>query len=100
MGSIPSPAQWVKGPDISVAVALVPAAAQSQSLARKLPYAVGVAIKKKPKISANLNPEAHRTRTVPSTLEGGLLGCGTGHLGLNLGFSKLQSLFSLVLLAP
>ena len=43
MGSIPSPVQWVKGPSIAAA------AAQTQSLAQELQYAVGVAIKLKTK---------------------------------------------------
>ena len=40
-GSIPSPAQWVKGSGTAAT------AAQIQSLARELPYAVDAAIKKK-----------------------------------------------------
>ena len=41
MGSIVSPAQWVKGPSIAIALAWL------QSLARELPFAMGVAIRKK-----------------------------------------------------
>ena len=45
MGSIPGPAQWVKGSGVA-AVAQVTAVALIQSLARELPYATGAAIKK------------------------------------------------------
>ena len=47
MGSIPGLSQWLKGSSIASAVAQVAAAAQIQSLAQKLPYAAGVAIKSK-----------------------------------------------------
>ena len=40
VGSIPGLAQWVKGPDIAVAVAWI------QSSAQELPYAMGAAKKK------------------------------------------------------
>ena len=46
-GLIPGLVQWVKGSDIAAAAAQVAAVAQLQSLARELPYAVGVAIKLK-----------------------------------------------------
>ena len=39
--------QWVKGSGVAVAMAQVTAVAQIQSMAQKLPYAMGVAIKKK-----------------------------------------------------
>ena len=41
LGSIPGPAQWVKGSDIAAAAVWI------QSLAREFPYAPGMAIKKK-----------------------------------------------------
>ena len=44
VGSIPSPAQWVKRSGVAATVA------QTQSLAMELPYALGVAIKKKKKV--------------------------------------------------
>ena len=47
MGSIPDPVPWVKGSSISTAVAPVAAATRIQSLAWELPYAMGVAIRKK-----------------------------------------------------
>ena len=47
MSNIPCPVQWVKGSSIAKAVVWVTAVAQIQPLARELPYAVGVAIKKK-----------------------------------------------------
>ena len=40
MGSIPSPAQWVKGSDVAAAVA------QIQSLAPERPYVMGAVVKK------------------------------------------------------
>ena len=43
-GSIPSPAQWVKGSSVASG------AAWTQSLAGELPYAMGVALKKKKKL--------------------------------------------------
>ena len=43
MGSIPSLVQWTKGCGVTAATTLI------QFLALKLPYAVGVAIKKKKK---------------------------------------------------
>ena len=42
-GSNPGPVKWIKGPGVAPAVIMV--AAQIWSLAWKLPYAVGVAIK-------------------------------------------------------
>ena len=42
-GSIPSPAKWVQGSSVAAATA------QIQSLAQKLPYARGAAIKTKTK---------------------------------------------------
>ena len=45
MGSIPSLAQWAKSSGITAAVGYFAAAAQIQSLAQELPYAVGAAIK-------------------------------------------------------
>ena len=42
VGSIPGPAQWVRGSGIPAAVAL------RQSLVQELPYATSVAIKKQP----------------------------------------------------
>ena len=49
IGLISSQAQWVKGSSVAAAAATVQvqAAAQIQSLAQELPYAMGVAIKKK-----------------------------------------------------
>ena len=44
VGLISSPAQWVKDMVLSAAVAWVAAAAQIQSLAWELPYAMGAAI--------------------------------------------------------
>ena len=41
MGSIPGPAQWVKGPSVATAVA------QIRSLAWELPHAMGTAINEK-----------------------------------------------------
>ena len=46
---IPGSAQWVKGSSIAAAAAQVSAVPQIKFLAQKLPYAVGVAIKKKKK---------------------------------------------------
>ena len=46
MGSIPGPAQWVKGSTVATAATQVTAEAQLPSLAQELPYAVDVAIKK------------------------------------------------------
>lgn len=43
----PRPAQWVKASSIGAAVAQIIAAAQIQSLAEELPYAMGTAIKNK-----------------------------------------------------
>ena len=45
-GLIPSPAHWVKGSGVATAAAQIAAAAQIQSLAWELSYAMGVAIKK------------------------------------------------------
>ena len=47
MGSIPGLARWFIGSSISAAVAEVVAEAWIQSVAQDLPYAMGVAIKKK-----------------------------------------------------
>ena len=58
-GSIPSPAQWVKGSSVASA------AAWTQSLAGELPYAMGVALKKK-KTSANAQKSNHY-RSNPTT---------------------------------
>ena len=44
-GSIPGPAQWVKGFGVAAAPVRITAVAQSQSLAWELPYATGAAIK-------------------------------------------------------
>ena len=46
-GSLPSSVKWVKRSGMATAVAWVPAVAGIQSLAQKLPYAMGAAIKKK-----------------------------------------------------
>ena len=46
LGSLRSPAQWVKGSGVAVAAAEVTAVAWIQSLAQGLPNAAGVAIKK------------------------------------------------------
>ena len=51
---VQSPAQRVKGSSIATAMMQVTAMAQIQSLAWKLPYATGVAIKKKKKFTLNL----------------------------------------------
>ena len=45
MGLIPGPAQWVEGSSVDAASGFA-TAAWIQSLAQKLPYATGVAIKK------------------------------------------------------
>ena len=47
--SLPCLVQWVKGSSLTVPVVWVAAVAWIQSLARELPYAAGVAIKKKKK---------------------------------------------------
>lgn len=44
MGSIPGSAQWIKGPSVAAAMALVTSVAGIQSLAREHPYAGGEAI--------------------------------------------------------
>ena len=44
MGSIPNPAQWIKGHGVAIDVAWVTAAAQIQSLDQELPYTTDVAI--------------------------------------------------------
>ena len=44
-GSVSDPMQWVKGSNVTEAVAWVAAVAQIQSLARELSYATGAAIK-------------------------------------------------------
>ena len=44
---MPGLLQWLKGSGIATAVTQVAAAAQIQSLAQELPYAIGVTIKKK-----------------------------------------------------
>ena len=49
MGSIPRPAQWIKGSSFATAMAQVAAAAHIQSLAQELSHAVGMAIKNKNK---------------------------------------------------
>ena len=65
MGSIPGPAQWVKGSSVATAVTYV-ASAGIQSLAWELPYAVGVATKTKNKkqTQSNINipmfPNTHQ----------------------------------------
>ena len=53
-GRVPTVVQWVKGSGFASAVLQVTAMAWSQSLARELPYAMGVAIKKKKKKSRGL----------------------------------------------
>ena len=45
-GSIPGPAQWIKGSGIAAAAVYFVAVAQIQYLAQELPYAVGMAIMK------------------------------------------------------
>ena len=45
MVSIPGPGQWVKGSGVATAAAQVSAAAQIQSLAWELQYAIDTAIK-------------------------------------------------------
>ena len=58
-GSIPSPAQWVKGSGIAAAVAWITAVAQIQSLAWELPYALGRPKKKtKTKTKTKKNSKA------------------------------------------
>ena len=47
MGSVPDLVQWVKGSSVVTGAVQVKAAAQTQSLVWELPYAAGVAIKKK-----------------------------------------------------
>ena len=49
MGSIPGPAQGMKGSSVAAAVTEATAAAQIQSLMQELPCTLGVAIKKKKK---------------------------------------------------
>ena len=44
---VPTVVQWVKGSGIVTAMAQVTAAAQIQSLAQELPYALGAALKNK-----------------------------------------------------
>ena len=46
MGSIPSPAQWIKGSGVATTVAWVAARASIQPLAQEHPCAMGVFIKK------------------------------------------------------
>ena len=51
MGTIPGPAQWIKGSGIAVTVGQVVAAASIQSLVGKFPYTTGAAIKRKKVVS-------------------------------------------------
>ena len=46
MGSIPGPAQWVKGSSVAIAAAQVETVARIQSLVQEVPYTMGAAIKK------------------------------------------------------
>ena len=60
-GSISTLAQWIKGSGVVTAVDYVPVVAQIQSLAQKLPYAMGVVIKLKKKIIVFLSPVLENT---------------------------------------
>ena len=48
-GLIPGPVQWFEGSGIAAAVAYIANVAQVRALAQELPYAAGIAIKKKEK---------------------------------------------------
>ena len=70
---ISGPAQWVKGCSMAAAAAQVSAAARIQSLAWELPYAKGVAIKKKVHL-ASPSPNSKcmffsRNKTVPGSFQ-------------------------------
>ena len=58
-GWIPGPAQWVKGSGTVTAVVQVAAEAWIQSLAWELPYAAGVALKKKTLNSGCISGRTH-----------------------------------------
>ena len=60
-GSISTLAQWIKGSGVVTAVDYAPVVAQIQSLAQKLPYAMGVVIKLKKKIIVFLSPVLENT---------------------------------------